>query len=81
MVSLAIKLILPMLGCQKTRVTERRKDERHPVGTILENWIVETGDRVEVAETAISLRPTYELWKDKPIFKGAEVNPEYDQFR
>lgn len=48
---------------------------------ILEKWIAETGDRGEIPETATSLKPTYELWKDNPIFKNAKVNPEYDQFR
>ncbi|MGJ8723196.1 MAG: sulfatase family protein [Roseibacillus sp.] len=48
---------------------------------ILDKWIVETGDQGEVAESATSLRPTYELWKDNPIFKNAKVNPEYEQFR
>lgn len=48
---------------------------------ILDQWIVRTGDKGEQPETPESLLPTYELWKNNPIFKNAKVNPEYDQFR
>ena len=48
---------------------------------ILDGWIKRSGDRGEIPETAASLKPTYDLWKDLPIFKNAKVNPEYDQFR
>ncbi|MDQ8192585.1 sulfatase family protein [Roseibacillus persicicus] len=47
---------------------------------ILDDWIKETGDKGEQPESAKSLRPTYELWKNQPIFKNAVVNPEYLQF-
>ena len=53
--------------------------ERHR--KILDDWIVSSGDKGETPESAVSLKPTYELWKDNPIFKNAKVNPEYDQFR
>lgn len=48
---------------------------------ILESWIKETGDKGQQPEDPKQLRATYNLWKDKPIFKNAKVNPEYDQFR
>ena len=48
---------------------------------ILDSWIEKSGDQGETTESASLLKPTYELWKDKPIFKDAKVNPEYDQFR
>ncbi len=48
---------------------------------ILEAWVKESDDKGQYPESAVQLRGTYELWKDNPIFKDAEVNPEYDQFR
>ena len=48
---------------------------------ILESWIKETDDKGQYAESAVQLKATYDLWKDKPIFKDAKTNPEYDQFR
>jgi arylsulfatase A-like enzyme len=48
---------------------------------VLENWTKETGDQGQVPEDLAQLEATYILWKDLPIFKNAEVNPEYDQFR
>jgi hypothetical protein len=48
---------------------------------ILENWIKETGDKGQTPEDPRQLKATFDLWKDKPIFKNAKVNPEYDQFR
>ena len=48
---------------------------------ILETWMNETDDQGQYPEPAIQLKATFELWKDKPIFKNADVNPEYDQFR
>ncbi|MFT5854330.1 MAG: arylsulfatase A-like enzyme, partial [Verrucomicrobiales bacterium] len=48
---------------------------------ILDVWIKRTGDKGELPEAAVLLKPTYDLWKDLPIFKNAKVNPEYDQFR
>ncbi|MDA7674965.1 sulfatase [Akkermansiaceae bacterium] len=53
--------------------------ERHR--KIIADWIVSSGDKGEIPESAVSLKPTYDLWKDLPIFKDAKVNPEYDQFR
>lgn len=53
--------------------------ERHR--EILEAWIKETDDKGQYPESVIQLKATYDLWKDKPIFKNAVVNPEYDQFR
>jgi arylsulfatase A-like enzyme len=49
--------------------------------SILEDWIDETGDKGQVPEDPVQLEATYLLWKDRPIFKNADVNPEYDQFR
>ncbi|MFC7337197.1 sulfatase [Haloferula chungangensis] len=48
---------------------------------ILENWIRETDDRGQYPESAVQLKGTYELWKERPVFRDAKVNPEYDQFR
>ncbi|MEP4078538.1 MAG: sulfatase [Haloferula sp.] len=48
---------------------------------ILEEWIKETDDKGQYPESATQLKATYELWKNKPIFKDAAVNPEYDQFK
>ena len=48
---------------------------------ILETWMKETDDQGQYPEPAIQLKATFDLWKDKPIFKNADVNPEYDQFR
>jgi arylsulfatase A-like enzyme len=48
---------------------------------ILDNWIRKTKDKGQVPENVAQLRATYELWKDRPIFRDAKVNPEYDQFR
>ena len=47
---------------------------------ILNSWIKETGDKGQTPESAVQLKATYDLWKDKAIFKNAKVNPEYDQF-
>ena len=48
---------------------------------ILETWIEETGDQGQSPESVAQLKATYDLWKDKPVFKDAVVNPEYDQFK
>lgn len=48
---------------------------------ILESWIKETDDQGQYTESKAQLKATYELWKDRPIFKQADTNPEYDQFR
>ncbi len=47
---------------------------------ILESWIKRTGDKGQTPEAAVQLKATYDLWKDKPIFKNADTNPEYRQF-
>ncbi len=49
--------------------------------TMLEQWIHDTGDKGQYAESASQLKGTFELWKDRPVFRDAQVNPEYDQFR
>jgi len=48
---------------------------------ILENWIKETGDKGQQPEDTKQLKATYNLWKNLPIFKNANTNPEYDQFK
>lgn len=48
---------------------------------ILESWIKETDDKGQYPEDTHQLKATFDLWKNRPIFKKAEVNPEYDQFR
>lgn len=48
---------------------------------LLRRWIEETRDQGEKPESAASLKPTYDLWKTRDIFRNAEVNPEYEQFR
>ena len=48
---------------------------------ILESWIEETDDKGQYTEDTRQLKATFDLWKDRPIFKNADVNPEYDQFK
>jgi arylsulfatase A-like enzyme len=48
---------------------------------ILETWIKQTDDQGQYPESAGQLKATYDLWKNKPIFSNADVNPEYDSFR
>lgn len=48
---------------------------------VLENWIKETGDKGQKQEDAKQLRATFNLWKDRPRFKNAKINPEYNQFK
>ena len=48
---------------------------------VLEDWIQQTDDKGQYPESSSQLRATFKLWKDKPIFADADVNPEYDQFR
>ncbi len=48
---------------------------------ILKNWIIETNDKGQHPESSIQLEATYNLWKDRPRFRDAKVNPEYDQFK
>ena len=53
--------------------------ERHR--KILDDWIAASGDQGEAKEDPAQLKATFDLWKDKAIFKNAKTNPEYDQFR
>ncbi|MDO6760968.1 sulfatase [Tamlana sp. 2_MG-2023] len=46
----------------------------------LEKWIKETDDKGQYPEDAEQLKATYNMWKDRPIFRDAKKNPEYDQF-
>lgn len=48
---------------------------------VLQAWIEETDDKGQYPESPIQLKATYDLWIQKPIFREAKVNPEYDQFR
>jgi len=48
---------------------------------LLDEWIGKTDDQGQYPESAVQLKATYDLWKDTPIFRDADVNPEYDQFR
>ncbi|MEC8649569.1 MAG: sulfatase [Verrucomicrobiota bacterium] len=48
---------------------------------ILLDWIEKTNDRGRYSEDEAQLKATYELWKDREIFKNAKINPEYDKFR
>ncbi len=48
---------------------------------ILESWIKKTDDKGQYSEDKRQLKATFDLWKERPIFKNADVNPEYDQFR
>ncbi len=45
----------------------------------LKQWMRDCGDDGS-QEDALQLKATYELWKDRKQFKGADVNPEYHQF-
>jgi arylsulfatase A-like enzyme len=47
---------------------------------ILSNWIEETDDQGQYPEPERWLKGTYELWKERPVFKEATVNPEYAPF-
>lgn len=57
------------------------QDELRRHRGILEAWIVETNDQGQNPEPASQLKATYDLWKDRAVFREAEVNPEYDLFR
>ena len=48
---------------------------------VLENWIKKTVDKGQQPEDAKQLEATYNLWKDRPRFKKAKINPEYNQFK
>ncbi|MDW5288098.1 sulfatase [Formosa sp. PL04] len=47
----------------------------------LENWIIETDDQGQYPEASAQLKATYDFWKERPRFKNADINPEYDQFK
>ena len=47
---------------------------------VLENWINDSDDQGQYTESDAQLRATYELWKDRDIFKTADVHPEYSKF-
>jgi len=49
--------------------------------TVLEKWIKETDDKGQYPEDAAQLEATFNLWKGRPRFKNAKINPEYDQFK
>lgn len=49
--------------------------------TVLEKWIKETDDKGQYPEDPAQLKATYDMWKDRPVFKNAKVNPEYNQFK
>ena len=48
---------------------------------ILDDWVEKTDDQGQYPESADHLRGTYLLWRDTPVFKNADVNPEYEQFK
>lgn len=56
--------------------TEVLNQHRQALG----DWILEYGDRGLGEEDPDQLKATYEHWTGRPIFKYAEVNPEYDCF-
>ena len=47
---------------------------------VLENWIKETNDKGQYPEDLNQLKATYDLWKERPIFKNAKINSECDAF-
>jgi len=49
--------------------------------TVLNNWVKETDDQGQYPEASVQLKATYDMWKDRPRFRDAKVNPEYDQFK
>ncbi len=48
---------------------------------ILLDWIEKANDRGRYSEDEVQLKATYDLWKDREIFKNAKINPEYDKFQ
>ena len=48
---------------------------------VLDNWMKETDDKGQYSEDPAQLKATFDLWVQRPIFRDAKVNPEYDQFR
>ncbi len=48
---------------------------------VLNRWMADTEDRGGRAEDRAQLRATYELWKDRPVFRDARGNAEYGAFK
>ncbi|WP_152285633.1 sulfatase family protein [Flavicella marina] len=48
---------------------------------VLTAWEKETDDKGQYPEASAQLKATYDMWKDRPRFKNAKINPEYDQFK
>jgi arylsulfatase A-like enzyme len=46
----------------------------------LGDWILKKGDKGMGLEDRAQLKATYDHWKARPIFKDANINPEYDPF-
>ncbi|WP_066633160.1 sulfatase family protein [Labilibacter marinus] len=53
--------------------------EKHRM--VMDEWLKENDLEVQYPESAIQLKATYEMWKDRPRFRDAKVNPEYEQFK
>ncbi|MDG1804643.1 MAG: hypothetical protein P8H68_06375, partial [Flavicella sp.] len=49
--------------------------------TVLSQWEEKTDDQGKYPEASVQLKATYDMWKDRPRFKNAKINPEYDQFK
>jgi len=47
---------------------------------MMDKWIKSTDDKGQYPEDPNQLKATYELWKDRKQFKGADINEEYHQF-
>ena len=62
---------------EKPAYSKILKDHRK----VLEDWIAKTNDQGQYPESSVQLRATYNMWKDRPRFKNAKINPEYDQFK
>lgn len=56
------------------------QDELLKHRAILDDWIAATDDQGQHPESDGQLKATYDLWKDKEIFRNASVNPEYSKF-
>ncbi len=48
---------------------------------VLTTWENDTDDKGKYPEASIQLKATYDMWKDRPRFRDAKVNPEYNQFK
>jgi len=49
--------------------------------TVLSQWEEKTDDQGKYPVASVQLKATYDMWKDRPRFKNAKINPEYDQFK